>query len=171
MDKIKLGFLGLGQRGNGLLSNVLNNFPDVEVVALCDEYEDRVDSCFERIKEKRGTEPARYTKHSQLLSDPNVNTVIISASWEAHVPLAIEAMKNGKVCGLEVGGGYSLDDCWALVRTWEETQTPFMFLENVCFGKEELVATRMVREGKLGEVVYAHASYCHDLRSEICGGV
>lgn len=107
----------------------------------------------------------------QLLSDPNVNTVIISASWEAHVPLAIEAMKNGKVCGLEVGGGYSVDDCWALVRTWEETQTPFMFLENVCFGKEELVATRMVREGKLGEVVYAHASYCHDLRSEICGGV
>lgn len=171
MDKIKLGFLGLGQRGNGLLSNVLNNFPDVEVVALCDEYEDRVDSCFERIKEKRGTEPARYTRHSQLLSDPNVNTVIISASWEAHVPLAIEAMKNGKVCGLEVGGGYSVDDCWALVRTWEETQTPFMFLENVCFGKEELVATRMVREGKLGEVVYAHASYCHDLRSEICGGV
>lgn len=41
MDRIKLGFLGLGQRGDVLLSNVLNNFPDVEVVALCDEYEDR----------------------------------------------------------------------------------------------------------------------------------
>ena len=171
MEKIKLGFLGLGQRGNGLLTNVLNNFPEVEVVALCDEYEDRVESCIERVKEKRNMTPTGYAKHSDLFRDPNVNTVIISASWEAHVPLAVEAMRSGKVCGLEVGGGYSVDDCWALVRTWEETKTPFMFLENCCFGKEELVATRMAREGKLGEVVYAHGAYGHDLRSEICGGV
>lgn len=171
MDKIRLGFLGLGQRGDVLLTNVLNNFPDVEVVALCDEYEDRAVSNAQRVQEKRGTQPAVYTDHSQLLRDPQVNTVIISASWEAHVPLAIEAMQNGKVCGLEVGGGYSVEDCWSLVHTWEKTKTPFMFLENCCFGKEELVATRMVRQGKLGEVVYAHGAYGHDLRSEICGGV
>lgn len=171
MDKIRLGFLGLGQRGEVLLTNVLNNFPNVEVVALCDEYEDRAVSNAQRVQEKRGTQPAVYTNHSQLLSDPHLNTVIISASWEAHVPLAIEAMQNGKICGLEVGGGYSVEDCWSLVHTWEQTKTPFMFLENCCYGKEELVATRMVRQGKLGEVVYAHGAYGHDLRSEICGGV
>ena len=171
MEKIKLGFLGLGQRGSGLLNNVLNYFTDVDVVALCDEYEDRVQDAAAKVKEKRGTEPAVYTDHSQLMQDLNVNTVIISASWEAHVPLAIEAMENGKICGLEVGGGYSVEDCWSLVHTWEKTKTPFMFLENCCFGKEELVATRMAREGKLGEVVYAHGAYGHDLRSEICGGV
>ena len=171
MDKIRLGFLGLGQRGDVLLTNVLNNFPDVEVAALCDEYEDRAVSNAQRVQEKRGMQPAVYTNHSRLLSDPQVNTVIISASWEAHVPLAIEAMQNGKVCGLEVGGGYSVEDCWSLVHTWEKTKTPFMILENCCFGKEELVATRMVRQGKLGEVVFAHGAYGHDLRSEICGGV
>ena len=171
MDKIKLGFLGLGQRGRGLITNVLGNFPDVDIVAVCDEYKDRTEDEAKRILEARGTEPAKYLHHSELLSDPNVNTVIISASWEAHIPLAIEAMKKGKICGLEVGGGYSVDDCWQLVRTWEETKTPFMFLENCCYGKDELIATRMVRQGKLGEVVYAHGSYCHDLRWEICSGV
>ena len=171
MDKIKLGFLGLGQRGRGLITNVLGNFPDVDIVAVCDEYPDRTEDEAKRIKESRGVEPAKYTHHSELLSDPNVNTVIISASWEAHIPLAIEAMKKGKICGLEVGGGYSVDDCWELVRTWEETKTPFMFLENCCYGKDELIATRMARQGKLGEIVYAHGSYCHDLRWEICSGV
>lgn len=171
MDKIKLGFLGLGQRGRGLITNVLGNFPDVDIVAVCDEYPDRTEDEAKRIKEARGVEPAKYTHHSELLSDPNVNTVIISASWEAHIPLAIEAMKKGKICGLEVGGGYSVDDCWELVRTWEETKTPFMFLENCCYGKDELIATRMARQGKLGEIVYAHGSYCHDLRWEICSGV
>ena len=171
MNRIQLGFIGLGQRGKWLLTNVLDNFADVDVVALCDEYEDRIATNAELVQEKRGIQPAIYTNHSHLLDDPNVNTVIISASWEAHVPLAIEAMKKGKVCGLEVGGGYSVEDCWSLVKTWEQTQTPFMFLENCCYGKEELVATRMVRQGDLGEIVYAHGSYCHDLRSEICGGV
>ena len=171
MDKIKLGFLGLGQRGRGLISNVLGNFPDVDIVAVCDEYPDRVEDEAKRVTEARGAEPAKYTYHGDLLDDPNVNTVIISASWEAHIPLAIEAMKKGKICGLEVGGGYSVDDCWQLVRTWEETKTPFMFLENCCYGKDELVATRMVRQGKLGEVCYAHGSYCHDLRWEISSGV
>lgn len=171
MDKIKLGFLGLGQRGRGLITNVLGNFPDVDIVAVCDEYPDRVEDEAKRVTESRGVEPAKYTHHSDLLSDPNVNTVIISASWEAHIPLAIEAMKKGKICGLEVGGGYSVDDCWQLVRTWEETKTPFMFLENCCYGKDELIATRMARQGKLGEIVYAHGSYCHDLRWEISSGV
>lgn len=171
MDKIKLGFLGLGQRGRGLITNVLGNFPDVDIVAVCDEYADRTEEEAKRIQEARGLKPAKYIHHSDLLSDPNVNTVIISASWEAHIPLAIEALKNGKICGLEVGGGYSVEDCWALVRTWEETKTPFMFLENCCYGKAELVATRMARQGKLGEICYAHGAYCHDLRSEICGGV
>ncbi len=171
VEKIKLGFLGLGQRGNGLLSNVLANFKNVDVVAVCDEYQDRAVDCGKRIFEERGNQPAVYTKFEELLADENVNTVIISASWEAHVPLAIAAMKAGKITGLEVGGGYSVEDCWALVRCWEATKVPFMFLENCCYGKRELLATRMVRQGKLGEVVYCHGSYCHDLRSEICGGV
>ncbi len=171
MDKIKLGFLGLGQRGRGLITNVLGNFPDVDIVAVCDEYQDRTEDEAKRIMEARGVEPAKYLHHSDLLSDPNVNTVIISASWEAHIPLAIEAMKKGKICGLEVGGGYSVDDCWQLVRTWEETKTPFMFLENCCYGKRELIATNMVRKGALGEVVFCHGTYCHDLRWEICSGV
>ena len=171
MDKIKLGFIGLGQRGRGLINTVLSGFDDVEIVAVCDEYPDRTEEQAKRVLKARGVEPVKYAHHSQLLDDPNVNTVIISASWEAHVPLAIEAMKKGKICGLEVGGAYSVDDCWALVRTYEETKTPFMFLENACYSKNEMVCMRMVRDGKLGEICYAHGSYCHDLRWEICSGV
>ena len=99
MDKIKLGFLGLGQRGRGLITNVLGNFPDVDIVAVCDEYPDRVEDEAKRITEARSVEPAKYTYHSDLLSDPNVNAVIISASWEAHIPLANEAIQNCKIGG------------------------------------------------------------------------
>jgi hypothetical protein len=171
MKNLKISFIGLGGRGAGLLGNILHNFPDVDVVAVCDTYPDRAEHAAERVEKARGYTPAIYTNHSDLLADENVQVVIISASWEAHVPLAIEAMRAGKITGLEVGGAYSVEDCWQLVHTWEETKVPFMFLENCCYGERELLATKLVRMGKLGEVVYCHGTYCHDLRSEICDGI
>lgn len=171
MEHLKIGFIGLGQRGAVLLTNVLNNFPDVDIVAVCDSYADRAEAARQQVKDNRGNTPAAYTDHAALLADKNVQIVIISASWEAHVPLAIASMRAGKITALEVGGAYSVEDCWQLVHTWEETQVPFMFLENCCYGERELLATKLVRMGKLGEVVYCHGAYCHDLRSEICGGI
>lgn len=171
MENLKIGFIGLGQRGQWLMNNVLNNFPDTDIVAVCDTYADRTEDAVKRVQESRGNTPAGYTDSDALLADENVRIVIISAAWEAHVPLAVAAMKAGKITALEVGGAYSVEDCWLLVRTWEETKVPFMFLENCCYGKRELLATRLARLGKLGEIVYCHGAYCHDLRSEICGGI
>ena len=171
MEHLKVGFIGLGQRGSGMCTNLLNNFPDVDITAVCDSYADRAEAAAKKVAECRGNTPTAYTDYKELLADENVQIVIISASWEAHVPLAIAAMRAGKVTALEVGGAYSVEDCWQLVHTWEETQTPFMFLENCCYGERELLATKLARIGKLGEVVYCHGAYCHDLRSEICGGI
>ena len=170
MENLKVGFLGMGCRGVGLLDNVLGQFPDVDVTAVCDSYSDRTAAAAEKVSLARGNQPAQYTDYNRLLADPNVDIVIISAAWEAHVPMAVAAMEAGKITALEVGGAYSVEDCWKLVDTWERTKTPFMFLENCCYGQEELLATAMVRRGMLGEVVYCHGAYAHDLRDEICGG-
>ncbi len=168
--KIQLGFIGLGQRGQVLLKNVLNNFPDVEVAVLCDVYEDRIGICENLLREKGRRAAAAYQNYTDLLSDEKVNVVIISASWEAHIPMAIASMKSGKITGLEVGGAYSIQDCWDLVRTYQSTKTPFMFLENCCYGKKELLAANLIEHGVLGEIVYCHGAYFHDLREEIAGG-
>ena len=56
--------------------------------------------------------------------------------------------------GMEVGGTHSIEDCWKLVGCYEETQTPFMFLENCCYNESEALATSLVRNGVLGEVSF-----------------
>lgn len=170
VEEIKLGFIGLGRRGKVLLKNILDLRREVTVVAGCDLYPDRVDDFKTLVKEKSGRDARGYLSADELLADREVNTVIISASWEAHVPLAIAAMRAGKITGLEVGGAYSLNDCFDLVKAYRETGTPFMFLENCCFGKNELLATSLVRKGLFGEVVYCHGAYCHDLREQIANG-
>ena len=171
MENLKVGFIGLGGRGRGLMKSVLKRFDDVDVVAVCDSYEDRAAAAAELIRQFRNTDAAAYTDSAAFLADENVDIVIISSAWEAHIPLAVESMRAGKVTAIEVGGAYSVEDCWLLVRTWEETRVPFMFLENCCYGERELLATRLARQGKLGEIVYCHGAYAHDLRDEISGGV
>lgn len=170
MKKIKMAFIGMGRRGPGQMRSVLENFADVDVVAVCDVYADRVESSQNLVKEIRGTACKGYTDYKELLKDENVEVVAVTASWETHIKIAIDAMKAGKITAMEVGCAYSIDECWELVKTWEETQTPFMFLENCCYGRNELLANSLVRHGNFGEIVHCHGAYVHDCRHQIADG-
>ena len=99
-----------------------------------------------------------------------MDVVVVSCAWESHIKVAIDAMKAGKPVGMEVGGSYSVKECWDLVDTYEETQTPFMFLENCCYGRRELMALNMVKQGLFGDIVHSRGGYMHDLREEVSEG-
>ena len=167
---INLALIGLGQRGAGLLGVSILAQPEIRVVAVCDVYEDRQKAAAQKVVDAGQPEPAMYADYRDVLERDDVEAVLISAAWEAHVDLACAAMKAGKITALEVGGGYSVDDCWRLVRVYEETLTLFMFMENCCYGRNELMVTNMVRQGLFGEVVHCRGGYCHDLREEISNG-
>ena len=163
--------VGLGARGNGLLKAVLLEMPNIEIVHVCDLYQDRVDSVVALVKEKMGNTPLGTVNATDVFADPNVDAVIISSSWESHIPLAIECMEAGKICGVEVAGAYTIEQCWELVHTYERTKTPIMMLENCCYGRTELMIYNMVKSGVFGEIVHCDGGYCHDLRDEISEGI
>ena len=166
MKKINVGVVGLGQRGLGLTNTILACV-EANVVAVCDVVESKRQAAVKRVQEDRKTSPAEYADFDEMLKDPNVDAVVIASSWEEHIRMAIKSMRAGKITAMEVGGAYDLEECWELVRTYEETKTPIMMLENCCFDKFELLSTSLARAGKLGEIVFAHGAYSHDLRSEM----
>ncbi len=53
---LKAGVVGCGYRGTGAALNFLNAGPNVEIVALADVFEDRVEACRKQIKEEKGIE-------------------------------------------------------------------------------------------------------------------
>ncbi|MBR3966838.1 MAG: Gfo/Idh/MocA family oxidoreductase [Clostridia bacterium] len=171
MEKIRLGIIGLGQRGYGLLKdNIVKLQEYYNVTALCDVYEDRIEQASKTVVENGMEKPFGTTDYNELLMRDDVDAVLISCAWEYHVPVACAAMKAGKAVALEVGGAYSVEDCFLLVNTWEETKVPFMFMENCCYDKYELLATSMARKGVFGEIVHCSGSYSHDLREEVTRG-
>ena len=167
--KIKTGIIGLGCRGFSLLDTILA-CENAEIAAVCDVYPDRIDRAFEKICKKQKKQPAKYADYRELLADGEIEAVLICSSWDEHIRMAIQSMRAGKITAMEVGGAYDVEECWELVRTYEETKTPIMLMENCCFDRFELLATSLVRAGKLGEIVHCHGAYSHDLRDEVLGG-
>lgn len=169
MDNIRIGFIGLGGRGQGLLQGAVLAQGE-QVTAVCDVYEDRAKEGRRLVEESGQPSPRVYTTYEEVIADPQVNTVIIATAWEYHVEIAEAAMRAGKAVAMEVGGSYTLEQCHELVKVYEETKTPFMFLENCCFGRRELMALNMAQQGVLGEIVHCSGGYQHDLREEISYG-
>lgn len=170
MDKIRMGVIGYGNRGSYVTEHSLHSIPSIEVTAVCDLYQDRVDNGVKQNEEKYGNKVLGTLNYHDVLTSDNVDAVYVACSWEYHIEVAIEAMKIGKAVALEVGGAYSIDELHRLVAAYESSGTPIMFMENCCFDKFELLATAVARSGKLGRIVHCHGTYAHDLRGEISRG-
>ncbi|MFZ8887695.1 MAG: Gfo/Idh/MocA family protein [Steroidobacteraceae bacterium] len=165
---LRLGLIGVGLRGTWHLRNALLR-SDVEVTALCDIDPGRIALC-EKMIADAGRAAARSfaggdLDYRRVLDLDSVDAVIISTPWLWHVPMAVDAMRAGKYVGLEVSGAASLEECWQLVRTQEETGTHLMFLENVCYRRDVMAVLRMVRLGLFGELIHCEGGYQHDLRA------
>ena len=170
MDQIKVGVIGLGQRGICYAAGLLCWRKDTVVTYVCDLYEDRCLWAVEDVQRKNGNTPKWTFDYRELIESPDVEVVIIGSAWENHVAAAVYAMECGKFVATEVGGAYAVEDCWKLVRAYEKTGIHCMMLENVCYRREEMMAMKMARAGMFGDIVFCESGYRHDIRDEICEG-
>jgi predicted dehydrogenase len=169
IPNIRVGIIGLGNRGYGMARRVNAFYPDkATITAICDIRQEKLDRAVEYFK-KEGQEPAVYTGSEdawkKLVARDDIDLVMVFTHWDLHVPMCVESMRQGKHVVVEVPAAYTLEGCWQLVNTAEETQKNCMMLENVCYGKEELWVLNMVKKGVFGILTYAEAAYIHNLRT------
>ncbi len=166
MEKIRIGFAGLGGRGRGLLE-LLCEMDDVDIAGICDLREDLLDQGMAIVTEKTGRNTTRYTDFTQMVARDDIQGVVIATSWVSHVKLAIEAMKAGKYAAFEVGGATSIEECWRLVQVREETGIPCMMLENCCYGRTEMALINMIKQDVFGELIHMQGAYGHNLSESL----
>ncbi|OUS77278.1 glycosyl hydrolase [Paenibacillus sp. MY03] len=169
-ESVKVGMIGLGKRGMSILTNVILGMKDVEVAAVCDVYEDRSQQGATAVTEAGRARPLLFKDYRELLAIAEIDAVVIGASWAEHTDMAVAAMEAGKYVASEVGGAYSVQECWRLVETYEKTKVPCMIMENCCYGRDELMVLHMVKQGVFGDIVHCSGGYHHDLRREIADG-
>lgn len=165
--KVRLGFIAVGYRGQSHLEEMMKR-DDVEIIALADPEPRMMKDALSLVLRAGRKEPAVYGNgeedYKNLLQRDDIDAVFVSSPWEWHMKHGIDAMKAGKIVGMEVCGAMKLSDCWEFVKTYEETKTPIMMLENVCYRRDVMAVLNMVKQGLFGELVHGQGGYEHDLR-------
>jgi predicted dehydrogenase len=166
LDKVRIGFIGLGSRGPSAV-NRMSHIEGVEIAALCDQFEDRVEKVQKKLEEQGIPRAKSYygskDAWKEMCQNPDIDLIYITTPWAWHTPMAVYAMENGKHAAVEVPAAKTMDECWQLVETSEKTKKHCMMLENTCYDFFELLTLNMARQGFFGEIVHAEGAYIHTL--------
>ena len=173
IDTIRIAIIGVGERGYGHAKH-LASIQGTEIVAISDLHKDLVDrsvsDCLE-LGKGRHQNIARFfgdeNEWKKIFEEVKLDIVIIATNWNNHAKMAIESMKQGAHCFVEVPIAVTLEEMWAIINTSELTQKHCMMMENVNYGREELLYLNLCRKGVIGDLLHAEAAYIHDLRIQM----
>jgi predicted dehydrogenase len=90
-DRIRLGFVGLGNRGDQVLDAFLTH-ADAEVVAICDIHQPYLDFAAKKI----GSNPQQFHDYRKMLERKDVDAVVIATPDHWHALQMIHACQAGK---------------------------------------------------------------------------
>ena len=174
LDVVRVAFIGVGARGSGHAKQIAA-IEGTEVVGICDFYNDLAEKssyiCQKIGNGKRHKNIAIYSgnknKWKAMLEEVQPDAVFISTNWDNHALMAIESMKKNAHAFVEVPMATNLKDLWDIVNTSETTQKHCMMMENVNYGRDELMYLNMCRKGVIGEFLHAEAAYIHELRFQM----
>ncbi len=170
LEVVRLGMIGLGGRNRGHLGHYLK-IEGVEIKAICDIDPDAANKAVKMCTDAGKPAPETYTRgdydYRRLLERDDIDAVVIGTPWRWHTPMCVDAMLSGKHAFTEVPAAVTLEECWQLVDTAEKTQKNCMMMENVCYGREELMVLNMCHLGVFGKLTHGECAYIHDLRGQM----
>ena len=160
---IKLGFVGVGDRGSYHLDIALG-IDGVEIPAVCDINPAVLYRAKRWIEEAGKPTPRLYgrsrTDFERLCAEEELDCVICSTSWKEHAAILLSAMRNGKNAISEVPLIQTLDEAWELVETFESTGK----WGTLGFKGVHSTFSNMIHKGVLGDIIHCEGGYVHDLR-------
>lgn len=169
LDEVRVGFIGLGVRAKRAVERMMN-IEGATVAALCDFVVENIEAANVIVRKYNGSLPLAFSGGygwRSLCESNDIDLVYICTDWMSHAEIALYALECGKHVAVEVPAAMTVADCWRLVNAAEKFRRHCIMLENCCYDEFELATLNMVRSGVLGEVMYAEASYIHDLRKRI----
>ena len=161
---LKAGLIGCGGRGTGAAINFLDAGPNLQIVALGDVFQDRLDSCRAELKAQKNVDiPDEkcflgFDNYEKVI-DSGVDVVLLCTPPHfrpQHVAAAVKAGKHifmEKPCAVDPVGARSV-----LVSSERAKQNGLSIVSGTIrrVQKDFMETRRRVLNGEIGEIVSAH---------------
>jgi len=157
-EKINIGWIGVGTRGNASLEWMHTACPnDVEITSVCDTYEGYIARAKDRMKTIWGTTPKTYKDYNDLLADKSIDAVFIMTPEHLHHNMVLAAIKAGKHIYTEKPLAHTIEEGWDIVHAAEKSdriiQVGTQNRSSTIYKK----AKEMIQKGMVGDVHYVRA--------------
>lgn len=156
---VRLGLIGLGNRGTALLRACLDR-PDVEVVALADAEPKHLARASGIAEKARGRRPEALDSADRLLERADVEAVVAALPCDLHAGVYEAAIRAGKHLYAEKPLGLTVAECDRLIaesgrRPGQAVHVGFQRRSNPRY----IDGVAAIRRGELGDLIGASSSW------------
>ena len=152
-NAIRVAVLGSGQMGENVIRH-LRDSPLVHDISVFDRHPERM----ELLKQRHGVETS--DSREQVLQDPDIKLVFVTASNNAHKELTIAALEAGKAVMCEKPMATTLKDAEAMVEAAERTNGFLQVGFELRYSHLYTAVKDWIDRGLLGRVLNTHCLYC-----------
>jgi predicted dehydrogenase len=154
-DRVRLGFIGVGNRGDQLLDGFLPH-KDCEVVAISDVYEPYL----EPANQKVGGKAKFYHDYRKLLDHEGLDAVVIATPDHWHALMFVDACKAGKDVYVEKPLSLTIGEGRRMVEAAKTAKRITQVGLHRRSSEFITDAVKLIRDGAIGKVTMAK-SYHH----------
>ncbi len=151
-NRVRIGLIGCGGRGRELL-NVFRQFPDVDVSAISDVFEPRMEQAAKILTEgSRPQKPDLVLEHERLLDRKDVDAVLIATTQHWHGIPFIQAAQAGKHSYVEKPFSHTVVEGRAMVDSARRSGVTAMMGVQQRGYSHYLKALDILRSERLGKI-------------------
>jgi myo-inositol 2-dehydrogenase/D-chiro-inositol 1-dehydrogenase len=155
--KVRVGFIGIGGRGRGLLSATLNN-KKATVVGICDIRPDNFKKAMEMVEKAQGKAPEGYDKgpedYKRMLERKDMDAIVTATPCNLHAQISVDTIAAGKHIYGEKPMGICVKELDDVCKAAEGSpklvvQVGYQWMCNPRF----IEAIKRVHDGEIGDIV------------------
>jgi predicted dehydrogenase len=159
---IRVGVVGLG-RGQTFIQQT-TPVVNMELVALCDTWEERLLEFGERHAVATYTDFDRFLEH-------DMDAVVLANYFHEHADFAIRALAAGKHVMSETAAAFTPAEAAALVRAVESSGLIYMLADNYPYMAYNQEMRRLYRDGAVGDFRYGEGEYIHPISAHLFNSI
>lgn len=148
MDKVRIGFVGVGCISGIYLKNITNLFREIEVVGVCDLIRERAEAAV-----KEYNIPKLYEDMYELFNDPDVDIVLNITRPYEHYEVTKQALLHGKHVYSEKPLAPRLDEARELFKLAQEKGLYLGGAPDTFMGAGLQTARQLIDNGFIGQPI------------------
>jgi predicted dehydrogenase len=151
--RLKVAFIGVGNRGAYLLSQMLK-VPGIDIVAVCDLIPERAAKAAAEAR-AAGHKPAEYVDFRKMLEErKDIEAVVAAVPVDTHLRVALGVLEAGKHIYSEKPMGLSPQECTTTVKAAQSAKGIYQIGFQLRHDPNRAASMAFVKSGGIGKVLY-----------------